>query len=318
MSPDCNHCDAVHEENVKMLAANHGCEVEIKYFNVDQTTDYKKLCDLEARYGVSHDSMPVVFIGEDSIGGEKECTDKIDSMIEKYSKTGAKWPDEVDLPKKDAMPSPNGSGSGTIGFGKTEIDLGRLDAGTVVKAEFPFKNTGNTILSIKALRTACGCFHSKSKAMKLQPGESSSVEVAFDTEALKGPFSKSVMVDSSDPAHPTMRLVIKAEIIPIAKIAPERWNFGTISPRSCIKQVIVITPTDPLGFAVTSGKSDGGRVSVTEMLSLPGKKKEYRVTLRVSAGDQPGRLYERITFNLKTSKGIRRLPFTVFGNVGQP
>lgn len=314
MSPDCNHCDAVHEENLKRIGDIHQCMVEAKYFDVEKTDDYKKLCDIEELYKTSHESMPVAFIGTDSLGGEKECTDHIEEIVAKYSKTGTEWPDLIVLPKTGDKPADQRR-SGSISFEKTEVDLGKLDAGTIVKAEFDFQNTGVETLSITALRTACGCFDLKVGSKSLKPGEKTSIQVAFHTESLKGPFSKSVMVDSTDPASPTVRLIIKADIIPVAEASPERWNFGTIRAGKTANQTIVLKPTQPKGFSITSAKSDGKAVSVGSIRPIPGEKNLHKIALSITPGLKTGRIYERVTIRLKTDKGARELPFMVFGNV---
>lgn len=320
MSPECSHCEPVHEENIRSIAEKCGCKVDIKYFNIEDMANYKKLCDLEKKYGSSSDEMPVVFIGNDVFGSEKGAAEKMEPTIAKYAVTGTLWPDEVVFDSKNPVVQSNGqapqneSSSATISFDKTEGDLGELRAGQVINAVFPFKNTGTGELNIRDLRTACGCFEIKTGERKLGPGESSKVEVTFMTEGLKGPFSKSVMVDSNDETNPTIRLIIKATITQVVNISPERLNFGDMESGSVRDEEIIITPVEPKGFVVKSVKPEGNHISVTKIEKIKGNKGSYRIRIQLKAGDKPGRVYEKLSITIDSS-GKLTLPFLIYGNV---
>ena len=101
MSPACSHCKPVHEENIKSIAQKLGCNAEIKYFDIDDIANYQKLSNMEKKYGKTGNEMPVVFIGRDVIGGEKDANDRLEPIITKYAKEGTAWPDEISFQKKD-------------------------------------------------------------------------------------------------------------------------------------------------------------------------------------------------------------------------
>lgn len=313
-SPECTHCEPVHKENIEKIADKLRCKVDIKYFNIENIEEYQRLCDLEKKYGKSSDEMPVVFIGKGVLGGEKEAAEKMESTISKYAKEGAAWPDEITFDKsaeEKSTPLPSHILTSAIEFEKIEINLGELKAGEVVKAIFKFKNTGAQGLEIKRVRSSCGCFEHKAASTKLRPGESSMIEVDFKTEGLGGDFNKSVMVDSNDPAHPTVRLIIKAKIDPIAVLSPERFNFGSMAVNSTIEKTILLTPVKPDGFKIVSAKSDGMHVSAAKIEKANGK---YRIKVRIKAGGKSGRVYEKLVFRAYSADGPT-IPFMVFGNV---
>ncbi len=99
-SPECAHCVLVQRENLDRLAAKTHCTVEVKYFDIEQTENYAKLVDLEAKSGDTDNAMPVVFIDKDVIGGEAEVRDRLESAISKYAAMGGVWwPGETPSPR---------------------------------------------------------------------------------------------------------------------------------------------------------------------------------------------------------------------------
>ena len=96
ISPNCPKCEIVKAENLNKLAKKINCKIEVKYFDVDQIENYKKLCELEERYNDTDNDLPVVFIGKYVLGGEKEIEDKLEKIIKEYAeKGGINWPDEI-------------------------------------------------------------------------------------------------------------------------------------------------------------------------------------------------------------------------------
>ncbi len=62
------------------------------------------------------------------------------------------------------------------------FDFGTVVEGTKVAHTFRFKNSGKTALVIYAARSTCGCTIPTYPKEPIPPGESSQIEVKFDTE----------------------------------------------------------------------------------------------------------------------------------------
>lgn len=318
MSPDCTYCEPVHAENIQALAKKAACTAEIKYFDIDKLEDYQRLCDLEKKYGKTGNEMPVVFVGSDVFGGEKEARAKLYSVLMKYSKEGTLWPDDVVFKTESKANSSDGSSTATgqpvTEFDKTEINLGDLDAGRVAKAVFTLKNSGSSDLVLDSVRSACGCFDLKIESRTIKPNTTCKIEVDFHTEGLHGNFNKSIMVDGNDPLHRTTRLSVKAKIIPIAILSPERLNFGTISAGQALEKSILVTPMKPEAFSVVDVSSDGSRLGHFRIEKADDGKGSYRVLLTINAGEKPGRVLEKIRIRAYSHDGPI-VPFTLFGNI---
>jgi hypothetical protein len=100
---------------------------------------------------------------------------------------------------------------------KLEIENTTYDFGTIkqddkVSTEFLFTNTGKSALNIRSVKTNCGCTVSKLAKETLQPGETGTIQVTFDSRGRRGLQQKLITVFSNDPSAPTRRLVIKAKV----------------------------------------------------------------------------------------------------------
>lgn len=99
-----------------------------------------------------------------------------------------------------------------ITFPKKTHDFGTLKEGIVAKTEFTVTNRGKTPLIIRDTKANCGCTVSTPQKEILEPGESSLIQVTFNTRGRRGRQQKTVTVFSNDPKNPTQQLVLKAEV----------------------------------------------------------------------------------------------------------
>lgn len=99
-----------------------------------------------------------------------------------------------------------------LSFENIVHDFGTIKQGDVVSTDFIYTNTGKQELNIRKTKANCGCTATQPQKMTLQPGESSSIKVTFDSRGRRGIQQKSVTIFSNDPAHPTQRITIKAKI----------------------------------------------------------------------------------------------------------
>ena len=99
-----------------------------------------------------------------------------------------------------------------IEFDHKLIDYGIVEFGIDGKKTFTFKNTGNAPLIFTRIYSSCGCTIPKKPEKPIMPGESSSIEVKYDTKRV-GPFQKAITVNSNAKT-PNIILRIKGEVLP--------------------------------------------------------------------------------------------------------
>lgn len=115
-------------------------------------------------------------------------------------------------PDFSAMSDAEKANAPKIEFAKTVHDFGVINQGEVVKTEFTFKNTGKTTLKILKTKASCGCTAPDLKDTELKPGDSSKIDVSFNSAGKSGPTSKQVTVVTNDPSNPIIKLDIKSDI----------------------------------------------------------------------------------------------------------
>lgn len=97
-----------------------------------------------------------------------------------------------------------------ITFKSETIDYGTISKGSDGLRVFEFTNTGDAPLIITNIRSSCGCTIPKKPDGPVAPGESSTIEVKYDTNRV-GPIRRSITV-MSNASEPMIALKIKGEV----------------------------------------------------------------------------------------------------------
>jgi len=97
-------------------------------------------------------------------------------------------------------------------FESTTHDFGTINAGPVLTHKFPFKNNGNVDLVIKNVVASCGCTVPKWTKEPIKPGESSEIEVHFNSAGRFGGQHKTVRIYANIPETEIV-LTFTAEIV---------------------------------------------------------------------------------------------------------
>lgn len=101
----------------------------------------------------------------------------------------------------------------SIQFEKTKHDFGKMDEGDRPKTVFNFTNTGNEPLVIGSAVASCGCTVANWPRGPIAPGESSRIDVEFDSKKKSGEVTKTVTV-TSNTIPPKHVLTIRGTVIP--------------------------------------------------------------------------------------------------------
>ncbi len=107
-----------------------------------------------------------------------------------------------------------------IEFKAETIDYGEIDKGSDGLRIFEFTNTGDQPLIISEVKSSCGCTVPKKPKGPVAPGESSTIEVKYDTKRV-GPIRKTITV-YSNADEPIKSLKIKGKINDIEKSVLEK------------------------------------------------------------------------------------------------
>lgn len=99
-----------------------------------------------------------------------------------------------------------------LAFDKTIFDFGKVSADARLVTSFELTNSGKEPLEIRKVKTNCACTTAQPNTDVIEPGESTALEVTFDTNNRKGRQYKSITVFSNDPSAPTQVISIRAEL----------------------------------------------------------------------------------------------------------
>lgn len=103
---------------------------------------------------------------------------------------------------------------GKAEVGDTNVwDFGQVSKDRVLQHTFTVKNDGNQPLQIKDVTTSCGCTASKIGKMTLLPGESTTLDVSFNTAHYSGKVQQFAYVHTDNLANPVIKYTIKAEVV---------------------------------------------------------------------------------------------------------
>ena len=143
----------------------------------------------------------------------------------------------------------------TIECTAPEHDFGvRRDHETVTH-RFEIKNTGDADLAITRVKASCGCTAVTSSKNSIPPGEDAYVEARFTLKGRRGKQSKSITVESNDPATPRLRLWLKGEIVTELAMQPRYINFSQVHKDVGATQTVDLVSLRP-GIRITQVKSD--------------------------------------------------------------
>lgn len=99
-----------------------------------------------------------------------------------------------------------------ISIGEQVYDFNKAKAGEIVTTTYELFNNGLSTLNIRKLDTNCSCVKALLGKNDLQPGDSTLVNVTFDTYNRRGNQQKAITIYSNDPSSPVQRLTIKGYV----------------------------------------------------------------------------------------------------------
>ena len=200
-------------------------------------------------------------------------------------------------PAASAFASPGAAGP-RIEFADLNYDFGKVDAGTVVKHDFVFTNTGDQLLEISDVRPGCGCTTAGVWDKRVEPGKTGRIPVQFNSGGYGGSIAKTITVSCNDPTRKDLVLQLKGSI----------WKAFDVTPMYAVFNLLPEGQTDQTQVVRIISKNDqpvtvfdpacNNPAFKTELKTVrDGKEFELRVT--VSPSQASGNISGVIT--LKTS-----------------
>ena len=97
-------------------------------------------------------------------------------------------------------------------FESTNFNFGTVTEGEKVTHSFVFRNAGKQDLVIRKISTSCGCTVVDKKSDVIKPGESSSLDITFNSAGKSNRQNKSITVICNDPKNAQQILHIVGDV----------------------------------------------------------------------------------------------------------
>jgi hypothetical protein len=190
-----------------------------------------------------------------------------------------------------------------IQFDQNIHDFGKITGGQVVKHTFVFTNVGDQLLELSNVQPSCGCTTAGEWSHKVEPGQSGTIPIQFNSGNFSGEIHKTVTVTSNDKTQPQIALQIKGSIWKPIEVTPQFAVLNVLaeSPSNAPAKVKILNNTDtPLtlsppetsnhSFKVELNTLKAGKefeLLVSTVPPLTGTTMQGNISLRTSSSNMP-------------------------------
>jgi hypothetical protein len=171
----------------------------------------------------------------------------------------------------NALASTNGVGP-KIQFDSTTYDFGRAIAGTQVKHDFVFTNTGDAMLQITGVQPGCGCTTIGEWTHQVEPGKTGVIPIQFNSTIYNGGVVKHPSITCNDKAQPLVGFTVRGTLYKIVEVSPTYVIFN-IPPdaEQDTNAVVHIVNNDTEPLTLQSPTSNQGAFTAEIKTNVPGK-----------------------------------------------
>jgi hypothetical protein len=107
----------------------------------------------------------------------------------------------------------------------TKFDLGNVDRGVVATKHVTLKNIGNQVLTIGNVEVSCGCTGTVVSSKELNPGDTTSLLITFNSKNFTGQVHKSLTINSNSADAPRTLIEFTAKVVEDLSFTPLQFYF---------------------------------------------------------------------------------------------
>ncbi len=113
-----------------------------------------------------------------------------------------------------------------IHLDKTNVNFGKMNQHEIRETKVIVSNNGGGLLKISEVKADCGCTVPTLSKKELGPGESTTIDIHFDSKEFHGNVLKVVHIFSNDPNNPDAEFTLQANVFAPILIDPPRKRVG--------------------------------------------------------------------------------------------
>jgi len=186
------------------------------------------------------------------------------------------------------------------------LDKGHINFGTMGQHEsqdtqVTVTNKGGGVLIISEVKADCGCTVPTLNKMQLAPGESTVMDINFNSKAFNGNVTKLVHLFSNDPNSPDTTFFIKANIYSTLLVEPssQRLGFSRSPVGTPVTKMAIFTTSEAPELIIQAQKSRKDLFEVSVINNYEGDPQKSALVVTIPADIKSGR--QRDNVRVKTN-----------------
>ena len=170
------------------------------------------------------------------------------------------------------------------------IDLGTMKQNESRDIQVTVTNNGGGQLQIDNVEADCGCTVPTLKKSVLLPGESTIIDINFNSKKFTGNVRKHVTITSNDPGNPEVVFAIEAKVNTALKVNPpqRRLNFDKAPMGTIQTQSVIFSATEAPQLEIRAEGTRHGLFEVEVENSYQGDPRTAALHVTVPATMPPG------------------------------
>ncbi|MCH8035180.1 MAG: DUF1573 domain-containing protein [Bacteroidetes bacterium] len=206
-----------------------------------------------------------------------------------------------------------------------EHDFGDIQQGEKVTHVFVITNSGGDLLKITNVKASCGCTAALPEKNELAPGESTNLNVTFNSAGRLGKQKKLIRIESNDPDNPQVIITIKGNVVlsdaesstyPVLRFIQTQHDFGKVKEGKIVEYTFNFENSGKSTLKIKDIKTSCGCTAalVSSEVLKPGEQGTLKVELDTS--NRKGKMSRTITIKSNDPKDPTKI-ITVYADVQQ-
>ena len=200
-----------------------------------------------------------------------------------------------------------------IQFDNTVWDFGRLPAGEVFKHTFFFTNVGSSVLELTQVQPGCGCTTAGEWTRRLEPGQTGSIPMQFNSANFQGPVLKNVVVHSNDKKQPNTILQIKGTLWKAIEVVPQFVMINVMPDSLAASNVVQIINNGEDYLVLSNPESNNPLFHANLLTNRPGK--EFQLIISARPGEMTNNMAQGQITMKTSSASVPVVAVTAWANV---
>lgn len=204
-------------------------------------------------------------------------------------------------------------------------DFGEITEGETASYNFIIVNNGGDELKIERVISSCGCTAAEPQKRNLAPGESTLLNVAFNSTNREGNQYKVVTLITNDPDNKEQRLIVQGKVVPKKKDTNEgpkayfektQHDFGLVDEGVVLPVIFTVKNNGKKDLEIKDIKTSCGCTAANpdKKLLKPGETTKIKVELDTS--NRMGKMRREVSVFTNDEENPRQI-LTLYAEIKQ-